>query len=81
MRLLILILATAQLAAADVPDWRRPVATYSIVARDSLSGQLGVAVQSHFFPLAPSFRGPVPASALWLPSPSLTQPMVRSASN
>lgn len=32
---------------ADVP--RRPVATYSIVARDSATGQLGVAVQSHWF--------------------------------
>ena len=84
MRLLILILATAQLVAADAPDWRRPVATYSIVARDSLSGQLGVAVQSHWFsvgpivPWVPSFRGPVPASAPWLPSPSSTRPMVRS---
>ena len=28
---------------------RRPVATYSIVARDSATGQLGVAVQSHWF--------------------------------
>lgn len=28
---------------------RRPVATYSIVARDSTTGQLGVAVQSHWF--------------------------------
>jgi len=28
---------------------RRPVATYSIVARDSVTGQLGVAVQSHWF--------------------------------
>lgn len=27
----------------------RPVATYSIVARDSLTGQMGVAVQSHWF--------------------------------
>jgi uncharacterized Ntn-hydrolase superfamily protein len=27
----------------------RPVATYSIVARDSATGQLGVAVQSHWF--------------------------------
>ena len=53
MRLLILILATAQLAAADAPDWRRPVATYSIVARDSLTGQLGVAVQSHWFSVGP----------------------------
>lgn len=28
---------------------RRPVATYSIVARDSTTGQMGVAVQSHWF--------------------------------
>ncbi len=28
---------------------RGPVATYSIVARDSLTGQMGVAVQSHWF--------------------------------
>src|SRR5690606_6189536 len=27
----------------------RPVATYSIVARDPATGQLGVAVQSHWF--------------------------------
>ena len=53
MRLLILILVTVQLAAADAPDWRRPVATYSIVARDSVSGQLGVAVQSHWFSVGP----------------------------
>ena len=32
---------------ADTP--RRPVATYSIVARDAATGQLGVAVQSHWF--------------------------------
>ncbi len=32
---------------------RRPVATYSIVARDSLTGQLGVAVQSHWFSVGP----------------------------
>ena len=53
MRLLILILVATQLVAADPPDWRRPVATYSIVARDSLSGQLGVAVQSHWFSVGP----------------------------
>ncbi|MHC4140978.1 MAG: DUF1028 domain-containing protein, partial [Planctomycetota bacterium] len=33
--------------AADIP--RRPVATYSIVARDSQTGEMGVAVQSHWF--------------------------------
>jgi len=32
---------------------RRPVSTYSIVARDSLTGQLGVAVQSHWFSVGP----------------------------
>ena len=34
-------------SAQDVP--RRPVATYSIVARDSATGEIGVAVQSHWF--------------------------------
>lgn len=33
--------------AQDLP--RRPVATYSIVARDSVTGEIGVAVQSHWF--------------------------------
>jgi uncharacterized Ntn-hydrolase superfamily protein len=33
--------------AADNP--RRPVATYSIVARDPKTGEMGVAVQSHWF--------------------------------
>ena len=35
------------LAQQDMP--LRPVATYSIVARDSVTGQLGVAVQSNWF--------------------------------
>ena len=39
------------LHAQDMP--RRPVATYSIVARDSTTGQLGVAVQSHWFSVGP----------------------------
>ena len=83
MRLLILLLATAQLAAANASDWQRPVATYSIVARDSLSGQLGVAIQSSpiGFPLAPLCLGPVLALALWPLNPSLTRPTVRSASS
>ena len=38
---------TGPLLAQDVP--RRPVATYSIVARDSATGEIGVAVQSHWF--------------------------------
>ena len=31
----------------------RPVSTYSIVARDSATGQMGVAVQSHWFSVGP----------------------------
>ncbi len=45
MKYLMLILLVAQSAAAQV----RPVNTYSIVARDPASGQMGVAVQSHWF--------------------------------
>lgn len=40
-------LAVAMLLAGASPV--RPVATYSIVARDKATGQLGVAVQSHWF--------------------------------
>lgn len=36
---------------ADTPH--RPVATYSIVARDSVTGEIGVAVQSHWFSVGP----------------------------
>jgi uncharacterized Ntn-hydrolase superfamily protein len=46
-----LALATA-LGAAPLPAQtasRRPVHTYSIVARDSVTGEIGVAVQSHWF--------------------------------
>ena len=42
-----LALLLALLPASDPP--RRPVATYSIVARDPATGELGVAVQSHWF--------------------------------
>jgi len=41
-------LAPAVLMATEQPS-RRPVHTYSIVARDPASGELGVAVQSHWF--------------------------------
>jgi len=33
----------------DRPRFQRPVATYSIVARDPVTGEMGVAVQSHWF--------------------------------
>lgn len=35
------------------PSPRRPVATYSIVARDPATGEMGVAVQSHWFSVGP----------------------------
>src|SRR4051812_35307888 len=47
-----LSLIAALLLSAN-PHWadppRRPVATYSIVARDPKTGAMGVAVQSHWF--------------------------------
>lgn len=48
---LVAVVAAAATVAAPSPDLvpRRPVATYSIVARDPETGNLGVAVQSHWF--------------------------------
>ncbi|MDD4857485.1 MAG: DUF1028 domain-containing protein [Candidatus Krumholzibacteria bacterium] len=40
-------------AGAAVVSAARPVHTYSIVARDSLTGDMGVAVQSHYFSVGP----------------------------
>ena len=40
-------------AAAAAARPRRPVHTYSIVARDPATGELGVAVQSHWFSVGP----------------------------
>ena len=47
-RLLLLIVPVSLTAQAPTTP-RRPVSTYSIVARDSATGELGVAVQSHWF--------------------------------
>lgn len=44
----ILLPAALPLAAQTLTPYR-PVATYSIVARDSVTGEMGVAVQSHWF--------------------------------
>jgi uncharacterized Ntn-hydrolase superfamily protein len=41
------------LAFQMVSGQTRPVHTYSIVARDSVTGELGVAVQSHWFSVGP----------------------------
>ena len=45
--LLVLAALSLSISAGEVP--RRPVCTYSIVARDPVTGDLGVAVQSHWF--------------------------------
>lgn len=42
-----LLLVSSAFAQSEIA--RRPVATFSIVARDSSTGQMGVAVQSHWF--------------------------------
>jgi len=44
-----LVMSAVQAGHDAVPVTGRPVHTYSIVARDPQSGQLGVAVQSHWF--------------------------------
>jgi uncharacterized Ntn-hydrolase superfamily protein len=48
-RIALLILALSASAAFAQDEPRRPVHTFSIVARDAETGQLGVAVQSHWF--------------------------------
>ena len=46
----LLVLSLALHDAAFAAEWpSRPVSTYSIVARDTETGELGVAVQSHWF--------------------------------
>lgn len=46
--------ATASPEEAPAPeDPRRPVHTFSIVARDPKTGEMGVAVQSHYFSVGP----------------------------
>ena len=42
-------LSTATTRADDAAKPLRPVHTYSIVARDSVTGEIGVAVQTHYF--------------------------------
>lgn len=54
-RLTATMLLTALVATvmAQPPQPSRPVHTYSIVARDPATGELGVAVQSHWFAVGP----------------------------
>lgn len=52
--MLALLVSTAAFpATAQQSTPRMPVATYSIVARDAQTGELGVAVQSHWFSVGP----------------------------
>ncbi len=50
---LVLALVATPALATEPPMPRRPVNTYSIVARDPATGELGVAVQSHWFSVGP----------------------------
>jgi uncharacterized Ntn-hydrolase superfamily protein len=45
----VMLAVPAPAGASGFPGMQRPVHTYSIVARDPATGQLGVAVQSHWF--------------------------------
>ncbi len=50
----VILLAGALVAAGiSASGQERPVHTYSIVARDSVTGEIGVAVQSHWFSVGP----------------------------
>lgn len=49
-----LMLSSATFADSPIDsDFSRPVSTYSIVARDAKTGEMGVAVQSHWFSVGP----------------------------
>jgi uncharacterized Ntn-hydrolase superfamily protein len=51
-----IVLPSLQVASShanNTPIAKRPVHTYSIVARDPATGELGVAVQSHWFSVGP----------------------------
>jgi uncharacterized Ntn-hydrolase superfamily protein len=45
--------ATSSDRVGESLQYRRPVSTYSIVARDPATGEMGVAVQSHWFSVGP----------------------------
>jgi uncharacterized Ntn-hydrolase superfamily protein len=49
MRNVIALLALVFSSVTLAQDFARPVHTYSIVARDTMTGEMGVAVQSHWF--------------------------------
>ncbi len=50
---IVIVAMISAVAVAGETSSLRPVSTFSIVARDSVTGQLGVAVQSHWFSVGP----------------------------
>ncbi len=64
MRILVSALVCAAIFGipATAESQARPVHTFSIVARDAATGQIGVAVQSHWFSVAQLYRGQSPES-------------------
>jgi hypothetical protein len=53
MRIASVLPALALMLVAGAASAEIPVHTFSIVARDSVTGDLGVAVQSHYFAVGP----------------------------
>ena len=53
MKQLLLTIGVVIFLTPGVQAQQRPVHTFSIVARDSVTGELGVAVQSHWFSVGP----------------------------
>ncbi|MCZ6688240.1 MAG: DUF1028 domain-containing protein [Planctomycetota bacterium] len=51
--MMLIFLTPPSMETVPRPGLRRPVATYSIVARDPATGEMGVAVQSHWFSVGP----------------------------
>jgi len=49
MRYLMLVIVCCVSRPILAQDFQRPIHTYSIVARDTVTGEMGVAVQSHWF--------------------------------
>ena len=73
--LLALLVTSPPLARPQSP---RPVSTYSIVARDAETGELGVAVQSHWFSVG-SARAWAEAGVGAVATQSFVDPVVRPA--
>ena len=76
--LIILTFITSAQILADESRPLRPVNTYSIVARDAATGQLGVAVQSHWFSVGSGVLWAEPGIGA-VATQSFTDPALRAA--